>query len=1254
MLGQLLHSFNPARRVAPRTLEVSSQIEDVHTKGLLFPDVPYLRDADALTPSTPASEPPDCHLPSDLDLDDKRDVRVLIAQGETLTLQPLLLFDSKYDPNVQPPTIRHIRSGSRGEGLANHARTASGPPRQYGRLPQIASIPETSGRESPSLPSPTSATATPQRSRFRRSSLPSAGESDVSGPSTRHRDTDEIVNTALNCMFENVQTTYRGISNKIKIVQREAKPYDSTICRDTFGNQFAASHARTSSSSVRKPSGLSSSFTVGDAYPDPPKSASALDEGPRMEEPRRTVLITRTFSVKWSDEEAAAASSDPSDAEKSGGASDASSSLPAVVIAGGEHSQSPQKPRRTPIRPSPKPPMFAITLVLSLPVSTIDGSRPGSRSGGLRRKGSEMNSGWTSLASSLDSGMVMDSLSGLESSTASLSSDVDERVDKVIGQHWDIIVRTLSSLQQLAEQKILEQLRIASHRGRAPKLLNYSLASDVDLKKAATKACIRVVRGIRILRVRTGQGKWGVWREEARWLNKWASEREKTSFLFNLCTAFLGTHTEWLDIAGPKYYRQQHREQLRLGSASEPSVPHRTVIVSNDKMVARRLIFLLSAFLPANHHTPGDASPLRPSTSASVRAFSQSPPMHVPLSREESLRRTINRRGKRSGSRQPMSGGRTPQPSSAPSDTDDRTETGTVRCVGDQTQSPRNSSELRSLIRAKLTIVDVDPSARKSSATTSPTVNPGTVIPAPHIEFQRKYSSGQQDMRRPDSQDSLASENLMQTLQRSNTGTSVESQPGSRWGSLRSFWSMGSRRDSSTNYSDATQTDDEGLGIVGLHASDSYNNNSGGAGNKLLQQMVGEAEAERARVRRITGTSSPNAIPTTPAIVSPEMELPSSSSTSHPIDVPVKMTVNERDGVIDVEFPGFSPVRSPPGPQAPFSSSYGSLGVLQSLMSDTPRDTGHAMNVAGWLRSGVHPDFELQAALPYPELIDDVKAAMKAEPTPITRRTVPEGEVKEEWVDVCTSNVADATNFTITRIKLRRLVRYLPPPPPPVVTPMLTTRSSIKSKLPIRSQYGNPYDESLLQVPTQITVDEVFEEEKVVDCDRALTDALERVIAQSGPPSKTSSAANSRANSVRGRNNVPAYEDRVETPEVPQNECKKMVIGALEQIATAVERDRRDARKYGGARLRSLNEGAESSLREGISKWFDEIERNKKAIDAQKAEMSREAFVPTAKVNDDASSQSTVKPKRSKSKKESTSAKMSSLPQQLIQPTTKA
>ena len=166
---------------------------------------------------------------------------------------------------------------------------------------------------------------------------------------------------------------------------------------------------------------------------------------------------------------------------------------------------------------------------------------------------------------------------------------------------------------------------------------------DKEIQTAAELTGNRVVSGMRIPRVMTGQGKWGVWREEARWLGRWAGRREQNFFFFNLLTAFLGNHTEWLNVLGPKWYRKRHREQQKATAGEILTIPNRTVIVSPDKMAARRLIFLLAAFLPPNASAMGESTYPRPGTSASLRAYSQSPPTNMPPSRQPSLRRQIKR-----------------------------------------------------------------------------------------------------------------------------------------------------------------------------------------------------------------------------------------------------------------------------------------------------------------------------------------------------------------------------------------------------------------------------------------------------------------------------------------------------------------------------------------------------------------------------------------------------------------------------------
>jgi hypothetical protein len=1199
MLGQLLHSFNPSRRLAPRPAPPASDTETLHTKGLLFPDSTFLRDTDAISPSFPSLFPAsgpqllltnDCSH-GDLDLLCSRDIRIIVAQGETASLQPVLLFDSKLNPTTEATRLRHTRTGSRTENVAaHHTRTASGPPRQYGRQPPIESIPENSGRESPALPG---GLAAAQHSRLRRASMSAAGGNDDQTPS-RQKDSDETIKIALDCMFENVATTYKGSSNKIHIVPLDpnSKPQDRSEINATFGNRFENLPPKLST--VRRPSSLSSSYTAGDPPIVSPKQGVAIGDGPSPEHRRRTVLITRTFSVKWSDDDTSLETAPyvPKGILKKQNSAESKLRVPGTPPG----TVPPLPPRR---KPAPKPPTYAVTIVLQLPIANNERSPPPSRSGppGLRRKGSGSQTGQASLGSSFDSerrtGWTMiDPFLGIESSALSFSSDVDDHVD-LIGQHWDIILRTLNYLQAVVEEKALSQLKPLPAKGRPPKLLHLALANDEDIKKASDMSCLRVIRGIMIPRVRTGQGRWGIWREEARWLDKWTGGRERNTFFFNLISAFLGTHMEWLNIIGPESYRRRYREQQRATATDELAVPSRTIIVSTDKLAARRLIFLLAAFLPANPHSRGDSSPLRPSTSASFRAYSQSPPSHVPLSRHESLRRTINRRGKRSTSHQGSQSSRIPQPPNGPGTPDDSTETVTIRGLEDE-QSSRRSSDAKSQKKSILTMSDADAAAQKSSATTSSTATPGAAMPVAHLV--RKYSSSEvQGTVLPSTRDSPASETLLNALQRSNTGTSSssESQSQGRWGSLKNFWSMSTRRDSSTEYSAALDSNDEGLGITGRRHSERLYGK--------LQQMVNEAEIERARdndQKPDSGISSPNALPTTPDLTSQSPELQPTPSKSKPIDVPLKMSVNQQDGVIDVEIPFLSfdsPTFSPAIAGYHSVSSFGSYGQ-SSLISSSQRDTNHPMNVAGVLGK-LHPDFELQGVAPYADLLSDLKATMRAEPNPVVPRTFTNAQPKDEWVDVCTSLIADTSTFTITRIRLRRHVRFLPPPAQPAGTPNLQFQP--------KSQYGNPYSNTQLAPgPTQITLEEKFEETKVNDLDVALVETIERVIAQSGSPSKTQSTASSRASSVRGRKGSLTGEDRSDA-EVPHSECKKILVGALEQIATAVYRERNDAKKYGLARLRSLDSDVDSLLRAGIKNWFDEVDRNNKAIDATKKEKAK-------------------------------------------------
>jgi hypothetical protein len=1173
MIGRLLLNWD-TRRAPPRSRTLDPVTDNSHTLGLLFPDVYPPPEHDGSPQSLPAAElltqslPPHLrgsvagalasasdHVPdsADFDLEHPRDIRVLVAQAATSgSSEPLVLFDSKPPPPpptpAESPRLTHSRGSSRNEnigpitpvtatanaafGSASAARTAAArgsavPPIQEDRRHR---------RTSSSLSNTAAAAATSglgafQRARARRGSISSVHS--ISEGYGRGEG-DEVERIALGCMFENMQSSYKGTSNKVHIIPLVSKPYDSSMCSTSLTNDFGSlSLARPPV--LRRPSALSASHKPGDQ----PDAEQLREDAPQSQPGRRIVLVTRTFSITWVDDEV-------TDDQR---------------LAPKDAKDTPERPTRLPRRRANRSPMFAITIVLHLPVSPSDSSPPISRTSTFGRKTLRKDStslSHASLASSMESdkrgpSYSMDPLFGLEGLATSFSSDVDEKVD-LIGQHWDVISRTITTLQSLVQNKILALLKPLSLQQRPIRLQKRALALDQDVKKAVDDGCIRIIRGMKIPHVHTGHGQWGAWREEARWLKNWAGKKDDP-FLSILISAFLGTHTDWLHTLAPKWYRRRYREQHRY-SVSDSSVPCRTIILADNKMAARRMIFLLAAFLPSDTSVRGDASPLRPSTAASFRAYSQSPPK---VYRKESLRRVLNRRGKAGMSRgQPIS--RTSSIVAAPESLDG-TDTGTVRGEEAVFESPKLDET-----RSKLPQTEMDPSGQKTSTPTA-SITPAFAEIRPF--FSRRTSMGGAASTHSRTS-SAASATLMQPLTRTASGGAEPPRP-TRWGSLRNLWPIGSRRDSTSELSEVMQTTDEGLGIAGVRNLTSPTK---------LQKMVDELHGIPTEVvvdsqSSTTDSQHPTAFPS-PELhgdgsgTSPEQELHAHARKySQPIDVPIKLSVNKDDGVIDVEvpFPDFgSPSLLAPAPLPPFSPSTGTTGAplifsgsgshsgspslagssapshhsasLATAAAMFPWDAGErAPNVAGWINH-VHPDFALQATRRYDSVLDDVRAAMSAEPNPpVTAATMAawraadaaaaaaataasgaQGQAPaapavptERWLDVCTALVADADARTVRRLRLRRRVRFVRQAafaPPLVTTP--GTPAGVVGSPGVRSLYGNPYSHPLppfgggssgggrgeagATASSEFTLEERFVEEVVAEADPTFADALDRAI----------------------------------------------------------------------------------------------------------------------------------------------------------------
>lgn len=1190
----------------------------------------------ALGATTPGSGYDGAH--GEIDLEHSRDIRIIIAQDESGGMPKTVLFDSKPNPpRAESPTQTNPRNRLFG---VNGGSNTAGPAFGGSHARRSSLVMETPPR------SPTVGAF--QRARTRGSSISSMPNIDEHAQG-RAKDSVDLVNICLDCMFGNTAMAYRGPSNKLHIVPLDSRPPDGSAA----GPNIYDATSSVGRAEGRRKSHLAKSYTPSNLPPELPRSASEALESSAREPRRRTILITRTFSVTPPDEDQMLDPTNrrtPTPQNSYGKGNGFPFPPPGVGAGAGRVPPRPTKPRKSP--------MYAITIIIHLPIAAPFPARPPSRPGPpSQRMGSQANSsahGHDSLGSSFDSDRragwaLVDSNSGVESFlSTSFNSDVDDRVD-VIGQHWDVITRTLTSLQFIVHERILahfkaadvgsppiiQQPRVQPGRSvsreppvqiqprRVLRLQPHALSFDQVIKNAVEMAGDRVVRGMKIPRVVTGQGRWGVWREEARWLGRWAGGREQNFFFFNLLTAFLGNHTEWLNILGPKGARRRHREQQKTNAGEDLTISSRTVIVSADKMAARRLIFLLAAFLPSSSHAICDgASPIRPSTAASFRAYSQSPPSNVPVSRQQSLRRTINRRGKPSYSNLRLQHpGMKGNSLSTLESADDRHDFG----VADFPEVPlhsRHTSESRS-VRTSLVIPSMSDSATTSntSAATTSTVTPDTAVPVAHFAVPRTNSSGQTAEYRPGSSDSLASSNLKHTLQRTTSGhvsnPSTDSQSASRWGSFMSFWS-GGRRESSTDQSDILQSTDDGLGISGV----GYKRPTERP-RSVLEQMVHELEADPDMYGDDLELLGPSVTKT--ADSSPEQRpigssgIPASAARAIPerpkfLESSLKLSVNEKDGTIDVNIPlpeFGSPLQSPLlGGYNSVSSLEGSSFGQSSMLSTPHRDIEQPVNVAGWL-SKFHPDFALQGVSPYADLEVDIKRAMSAEPTPISTGTCPppttEQGACEKWVDVCSALVADTRSFSVKRIRLRRLVKLVPTPTSTQLVGTPGTGPGVGGFGSGRSQYGNPYSQPPPFTPsppvTEIHLEESFTEETIMDMDCTLVDAVERVLATSGQPSRVQSASSSRSSSRRGRRDRRAGDDVVvTTTEVPRGECKGLVLGALEQVVKSVaaekvtvgagEKRERKSKSNEGDGSGGGKVSAESTLKEGIRRWLAEVDES--------------------------------------------------------------
>ena len=367
----------------------------------------------------------------------------------------------------------------------------------------------------------------------------------------------------------------------------------------------------------------------------------------------------------------------------------------------------------------------------------------------------------------------------------------------------------------------------------------FSLVDDLEIYKKSSEAIGFVRSALSIPSVKPVSG--GHWLEEARLMARLCSQKNNDKFFAILLTAFLGNHFEWINEIG----RELHEERLLLRWKSQEdknAIRSRTVIICEDRILARRLVFLLASFL-----FPGMLS-LKSISNRDVRRSSAwSPHDQILAGRGQFTAAELS--------------------ISASSTEEDRS--GRYIPTTAPRRLQRNSSETSSLRTAHLSIPRQDPSFNKSSAGTTTTVTPNPSTPLAYVNPIPKDSDSYFSIAPSASGPSSAAAASLQRLRRtSSTASTIPS----TWGSLLgSIWST--KQTSSAGTSNTTMPSD----AIASTSSSSRNSQHQTSSINRLESMakeVGIADTPLENRHRDSFFSS----------------------QEHKADVPPRLEVDEKDG----------------------------------------------------------------------------------------------------------------------------------------------------------------------------------------------------------------------------------------------------------------------------------------------------------------------------------------------------------------------
>ncbi|KAK8208046.1 hypothetical protein M8818_004084 [Zalaria obscura] len=809
-------------------------------------------------------------------------------------------------------------------------------------------------------------------------------------------------------------------------------------------------------------------------------------------------------------------------------------------------------------------------------------------------------------------------------------SDSHEHMGFVTAR-WSVIERALDDLNRTMFHIFYDQLLQgidAIHASRAPRARPYSddrfasensylftqtmilklgsqkLKTNTTVAGKVNETIDRVRRGLNVPTVLNGQTKWSVWRDQIRAMRA----KSNANFFPVALTATLSNNIRMLESFMSSKDKRCFAEALRKSTAWNCKALDRTVVIAADQNSARRLIFLLSAFMP--------------STRRSIQAVSLD-------SRRSSLASGIGSTVS-SASNSSSTVQQPPVPSQLSQSILASTICGSPATIGQKdiparpSMPPRqlsNSSTSRSLRREFLFPQGIEPS-RSSVATTS-TVTATPAIPiATRRSPKDRTPSGSPN--RPGSSGSV-SMNMLQKLQRNNsTNLSTSSESQSKWGSFGSGWSgLRARRESSfTERSDSGNTGEESLRSILKGGRDSTGRKSG----QKLVRMVDEAQAmdvtrpgtapidSAMQTREATPISSrAGSVPSSHTLSSPSRPA-SIRSPEEPTGPPYQLQYNEWEGVIDIKssakkLPSSRTIQRSDSTGRSSAPSSPSIGVgAPATTKVSSADIDHFVRATGFLEA-FHPDFALQAVKPYEELEAEIKAAMRAEPHPPTAKALLDtaSDRVERHIDVCSTVLVNKLTGSVKRLTLQRHIvhtRVKPKKAPKPRQPSKESYSSVpeapswaygpKERRPSQdypatdmsspptlvvftpSYARPPLREEATEEPApqgkweEKIVREEFAEEIITAADWTLVAAIDKMLADSEQRLRASSIS-SRSSSISGRPASRAGSITSSIMAVSQQQCKETIEDALRQIVRSVDKGKTES---------------SSVLRQSIQKWL--------------------------------------------------------------------